>query len=275
MRANRERLLAMAANVLPEFAPEDRIAAAAAAGYPAVGIWFDGSNWTHATTQRVATALTDSGPSPLVPLDIEVVRMRGGSVVSDEARALISVGGELGARNVLTVSENPDQIETQRQFEVLCELAHPAGMRVVLEFLMISTVRSLAAALSIVQAVDHPAGGILVDPLHLRRCGDHPEDLCDVRPELLPYAQFCDGPAMIAGTDQAAYRADAVDGRSSPGEGGLPLGSLLEVLPSAIPLSLEVRSKRYREEFPDPVLRAREIRERTERFLADAHGSVR
>jgi sugar phosphate isomerase/epimerase len=263
-------LLAMAANVLPEFPPEVRVAAAAEAGYRAVGLWFDAAEWSDATTERVASALREGGAAPLVPLDIEVVRIRDGSVVPDAARRLIAVGGELGVRNVLIVSENPDEVETQRQFATLCELAHAAGMRAVLEFLMITSVRSLAAALRIVETVDHPAGGVLIDPLHLQRCGDRPADLRSVHPELLPYAQFCDGPATIVGSDEAAYRADAVDGRSSPGEGALPLVELLEVLPPAIPLSLEVRSRRYREQFPDPVDRAREVRLRTERFLAGA-----
>jgi sugar phosphate isomerase/epimerase len=64
-----------------------------------------------------------------------------------------------------------------------------------------------------------------------------------------------------------AYLEDAVDGRSAPGEGGLPLAALLNALPAGIPLSLEVRSRRYREQYPDPVARARAVLEQTRRFL--------
>jgi hypothetical protein len=47
----------------------------------------------------------------------------------------------------------------------------------------------------------------------------------------------------------------------------LPLADLLDVLPAGIPLSLEVRSKHYRDTYPDFAARGRAIREQTERFL--------
>jgi hypothetical protein len=58
-----------------------------------------------------------------------------------------------------------------------------------------------------------------------------------------------------------------VDLRSAPGEGELPLAELLEALPRDCPLSLEVRSRRYRNQFPNPVERAARIRQRTLEFL--------
>jgi hypothetical protein len=47
----------------------------------------------------------------------------------------------------------------------------------------------------------------------------------------------------------------------------LPLQALLEVLPGHCPLSLEVRSRYYREAFPDPAARAMALRRRTVEFL--------
>lgn len=258
------RLLSLAAGVLPECPPETIVNAAAAAGYPAAGIWFDAETWTDRTTAQVRAALAAGG---LVPLDIEVVWIRAGSTVADEARRLVATGGELGARNVLIVSANPDPLETRRQFAILCDLAAAAGMRAVLEFLMIGAVRSLDAALDVVRDVDHPAGGVLVDALHLQRSGGRPDDLLDVAPALLPYAQLCDAPAELAGSSHRDFLVDAVDGRSAPGEGGLPLERLLACLPADLPLSLEVRSRHYREMFPDPVERARAVLARTRRFL--------
>ena len=61
---------------------------------------------------------------------------------------------------------------------------------------------------------------------------------------------------------------DALDARLAPGEAELPLTDLLDVLPAGIPLSLEVRSKHYRDSYPDFAARGRAIREQTERFLA-------
>jgi len=264
-----EPLLSLAAGVLPEFPPEAIVAAAAAAGYPASGVWFDPATWTDATTRRVRSRLEAGG---LTPLDIEVIWIRPGREIDESARRLIGAGGELGARNVLIVSVNPEVADTRYQFAVLCELAAAAGMRAVLEFLMIGEVRTLAQALSVVRDVGHPAGAVLVDALHLQRCGATPEDLIGLDPALLPYAQLCDGPAALAGATYQDYLQDAVDGRSAPGEGGLPLVRLLDALPDGVPLSLEVRSRRYREQHPEPVARAAAVLAQTRRFLRQERG---
>lgn len=258
-------LLSLAAGALPEFPPDQIVAAAAEAGFPASGIWCDTKTWTAATTRAVAQRLRDRG---VIPLDIEVVWIQPGRRVAGDALRLIEIGGELGARNVLIVSANPDPADTKHQFAELCERAQRAGMRAVLEFLMIAQVRTLAQALEIVTAVGHAAGGVLVDALHLARCGALPEEVGRIPRARLPYAQLCDGPAALQAPDFRAYLADAMDGRLAPGEGELPLRELLRALPEDVPLSLEVRSQRYRERHPDPVERARAILCSTERFLS-------
>jgi sugar phosphate isomerase/epimerase len=258
------RLLSLAAGVLPEFPPEEIVRAAARARYAATGIWCDIEQWSEETTRTVRARLTEEA---LVPLDIEVVWIRAGRGISDDARRLIDVGGELGARNVLIVSANPDPVENRLQFAALCERAARAGMRAALEFLQIAAVKSLDDALAIVTDVGHPAGALLIDPLHLARCNATPADVARVDPALLPYAQFCDAPARLAPGD-SDYLRDALDDRCAPGEGELPLAGLLAALPEDLPLSLEVRSRAYRERFPDPATRARAVLEATYRCLA-------
>ena len=55
-----------------------------------------------------------------------------------------------------------------------------------------------------------------------------------------------------------------------PGEGGLPLGPLLGRLAPDLPLSVELRSKSVRDDYPDAVARARAILKSTQDFLAKA-----
>jgi len=258
------RVLSLAAGVLPEFRPDQIVRAAAEAGYGATGVWCDTDTWTDATTRAVGQQLREAA---LQALDIEVVWIRGGRDVPAAARRLIEIGGALGCRNVLIVSANPNVDDTKRQFAVLCECAARAGMRAVLEFLMIAEVKTLGQAVEIVADVGHPAGGVLVDALHLARCGATPADVARIDPALLPYAQLCDAPATLPALAANAYLVDALDGRVAPGEGELPLYELLEALPSDAPLSLEVRSKRYRDAYPDPVERARAVLVATRRFL--------
>ena len=261
------RLLSLAAGVLPEFAPDAVVAAAAGAGYRATGIWFDPKAWDAAMTRRIRALLRDEA---LVALDIEPLWIGPGRTVSDDARRMIDVGADLGARNVLVVSANDSFEDTLHQYAQLCEIVGERGMRAAFEFLMITPIKSLARALELVRAAAHPAAAVLIDSLHLQRCGATAADVAAIPRELLPYAQLCDGPANVVGTDRNAYLNDALDARSSAGEGGLPLGDILRALPDDAPLSLEVRSRRYRDEYPDAVARARAVLERTRRFLSAA-----
>ena len=79
------------------------------------------------------------------------------------------------------------------------------------------------------------------DGLHLARSGEL-FDLPALDADRHPYIQLCDGP-LACGDDHQSLLADALDRRSPPGEGELPLGPMLEALPPDTPLSLEVRSK--------------------------------
>ena len=176
---------------------------------------------------------------------------------------IIDIGAELGARNCLIVSSEPDMANTKRLYQDLCERAGKVNMRACLEFLWITEIRTLAQAREVVEDVDHPAGGLLVDAFHLERVGLEPGALADVPQKWLPYVQLCDVPQRGTITDKARYLEDALDGRLAPGEGVLPLDELMSHLPENIPVSLEIRSKFYRETYPDPVERARMILRRT------------
>ncbi len=265
-------LISLASGILPGSDGPTTARAAVDGGYRAVGVTVDPTVWTDATTREVKAIVAGGG---IEVLDVEVVIVQRGQARSPESERIIDVGAELGASNVLIVSNDPSVDNTKRAFEHLCHYAEQAGMRAVLEFLMIFEVNSLATALEIVTDVAHPAGGVLIDALHLERCGNSPADLEGLDHHLFPYMQLCDGPAKVASADPAGYLEDALDARMAPGEAELPLVELLDVMPAGIPLSLEVRSKYYRDTYPDFAARGRAIREQTERFLTDYHSNPR
>ncbi len=131
------------------------------------------------------------------------------------------------------------------------------------------TGRRQSDALEILRHVDHPNGKLLIDPLHVARSGSHPEELRGVSPDLLTYAQFCDAPLEAPGGGSFDARwEEAVAGRLMPGEGELPLDELIDILPSGLPLSIEIWSKQLPEGYPDPVARARAVLDATERFFS-------
>ena len=258
------RLISLAAGVVQEFAPEDVVYAAAGAGFNATGIWCDLPSWSDHRTNRVRTALADTG---LCALDLEVVWFKPGEALSAHD-AMIEIALELGVRNVLCVSSEPDIARTKTRFEHLCKKAEGGNLRVVLEFLAFTEIKSLQQALEVVQDVAHPAGGLLVDALHLQRTGSSPQDLGAIDPALMPYVQLCDASAQPRDSSPAGLLDDALYLRLLPGEGELPLQAILAQLDPLLPLSLEIRSRALIEKYPhDPLARAAQVFEATRRFL--------
>ena len=211
-------LISLASGILPDCDGPTTAKAAVDAGYRAVGLTVDPTVWTDATTREVQRIVGNAG---IEVLDVEVVIIQPGRERSPESDRIIEVGAELGAPNVLIVSNDPDLDNTKRAFEHLCERASAASMRATLEFMMIFELNSLAAALEVVRDTGHPAGAILIDALHLYRCGDSHGDLERLDPHLFPYMQLCDGPRDVAAATPEGYLADALDARLAPGEDGV------------------------------------------------------
>ncbi len=258
-------LVALASGVLPEFTPQQTARAAAGAGFKAVGLWVDIELWTPATTRDVQAILA---AEDLIALDAEVVWIQPGQLDPKHLR-IIDIAAEIGARNVLVVSSDPDRDATAEKLAALVDHARPSGVRVCLEFGAFTKVRDLPTALDVLERTGLADAGLLIDPLHLARTGGRPEHLIGLPPERLAYAQFCDATAVGASADDVqAIIEEAVDRRLLPGEGQLALQSLLGVLPANIPLSVEVRSKPLRDAFPDPVDRARAVLTATMAVLA-------
>ncbi len=257
--------LSFASGIVPEFGPVETIRAAFAGGFDAVGLWVEPREWTETTTREARAALADTG---LELLDVEVIWLKPDSAMDDHRR-IIDIGAELGARNVLCVSSNPDDAVTAAQLAALCRHAEASGIRVALEFGIFTAVKNLASALAVLDAVAHPLRALLIDPIHVDRSGSSIAQIAGLDPALLPYAQFCD--ARAERPDPADFNAviiDAIDLRQQCGAGALPLAELYRALPRDIPLSVELRSKALRDAYPDAGERARAVADATRAWLA-------
>jgi sugar phosphate isomerase/epimerase len=262
-----DRLISLAAGVVQEFPPEQVVHAAAQAGFNATGIWCDLHSWTPQRTAAVRTALTETG---LCALDLEVLWLQPGEELDSHDR-MIDIALDIGARNVLCISTEPDIERTKARLAHLCQRVNGSDLRLVLEFLAFTEVRSLQAALAIVADVAHPAAGILVDSLHLQRTGATPGDLRAIDPALLPYLQLCDARAEASDNSPEGLLEEALYQRSLPGQGELPLRDTLAVVDPLLPLSLEIRSRQLIEQYPhDPLSRARAVKVAMDQFLRNA-----
>ncbi len=243
--------LSLAAATVLDLAPGDVPRCAADAGYPLCGVRFAD---VPAEAGSVATALRASGVGLL---DVEVVRL-GPAGVTDEHRRLAAAAVELGARFLLTVSQDPDPAATIDRVASLAALLSGSPTRVALEPMVFTALRTRADAERVARAV--PGTVVLLDPLHLYRGGtalDLPAD-----PVLTGYAQLCDASAEALG-DPAH---EARHARLPPGEGVLPLSGFIGALPSGTPLSVEVQSDVLAASLA-PVARAVRVRSAAEEVL--------
>ena len=245
------RLLSLAAGVQIDVAPADMVTVAHDAGWPAVGIWFDGKTWTDSTSREVRQRLDNTG---VVALDIEpIIPSEDGN---DFAEQLIEAAAVIGTRYILFTSRLKDQVRTTDRYQQVCEMALPHGIKVVCEFLPIFPLNTLSMAAEIVATANVTNGGVLIDNLHLSRSGSSIEEVQAMPTELFPYLQICDAPAERP-ADFGALLDEALNGRLCPGEGSLPIAELLRAVP-AVPLSFEVRSKFLRD-ITNPVERAKHL----------------
>jgi sugar phosphate isomerase/epimerase len=256
--------ISLASGVVPEFGPVETIHAAAAGGFDAVGLWVEPEQWTAQTTIDCRTALGDTG---LELLDVEVIWIKPDSDMAT-LKAVIDIGAELGAKNVLCVASDPDMGANTARLAELCRHAEGSGMRVALEFGIFTEVKNLRQAMAVLDSVAHPLRALLIDPIHVDRSGTTAADIAAVPRNLLPYAQFCDAPARRPDPDNFdEVIIDAIDLREQCGAGGLSLKAMYDALPANIPLSIELRSKALRDGYPDAGERAKVVAAATRRWL--------
>jgi sugar phosphate isomerase/epimerase len=172
---------------------------------------------------------------------------------------LVHIAAEIGARNLLCVSSDPDLAATTAKFQTLVDAAKGTGVRVNLEFGIFTEVKTMHMARAVLESVEGEAKALLVDTLHWARSGGTAEDLAAIPREWLSYCQPCDAPAQ--GPDVTSFDAiidDAINRRMALGQGGLPLGAMVDALPAHLPMAIEERSATLRDTFPDLIDRARE-----------------
>ena len=254
-----ERAIGLEHLTLLDIAPPEFVSLAAAAGFDSVGLriapvargeetWplSPGSAMLTETLRRCA----DAGVSVHA---VEAIALRPGDDLSG-CETVIETAAALGARYLNVIGEDPDTARFADLFAALAELGRAAGVRPVIEFTAWRPVRRLADAVSIARSSG--GGRILLDSLHVQRCGVTFHELAQVAPSLLSYLQLCDAPlrqphgltvpAGMPPGQQAGPGDDAVaEARSMrllPGEGELPLRGLLDVLPGDMTLSVEAPS---------------------------------
>lgn len=262
------RLISLAAGIMPEATPAQLIECAAASDFDFGGMWIEKDSWTPATTRAIRQQARDA---EVQLLDCEVAWIMPGAP-DPWLTELVDIAAELGARNLLCVSSDPDMAATTAKFQAMVDRAKGTGVRVNLEFGIFTEVKSIHMARAILEQVEGEAKALLVDTLHWARSGGTADDLAAIPRAWLTYCQPCDAPAE--GPDVTNFDAiidDAINRRMPLGQGGLPLAAMVDALPDTLPMAIEERSAVLRDTFPDLKERAREVA-RTSRLWLDARG---
>ena len=254
-----EPLWALAAGCVPDAMPWDIPKIARTAGFASSGMWIDPeTTWTSDALSKTRASISESDISLI---DVEVIWLEESVQASDNHKLIVDVGLELGARNVLVVSRHKELETSIEQFVSLCERAG-RDIRICLEFGEFTSIKSLGAAQSFVETVDHPAAGILIDMMHINRAGD---SIPDIGSSLYPYIQACDFFQSSKEMTGGDYILAAVDDRCCLAEGEANQEDLAQICQSEKDISLEIRSKYLRHNFPDPYARGKEIFKRCTR----------
>jgi sugar phosphate isomerase/epimerase len=171
-------------------------------------------------------------------IDIEAIWLRADTRPNDYLSGFDAAAG-LGARVIQAIGDDGDEVRLADTYAEMCKAAAPFGLTVDLEYLAGAMTNSLEKALRVINAADPPNGGLLVDCLHINRCGTNPEALLGVAPSLIHVFQLCDGDAR-APTGREALNHEARFGRKLPGEGTFDLASIWRVIPESAWISVEV-----------------------------------
>ena len=180
------------------------------------------------------SALRDTG---VKLLDIEDVIIAPDRDVQACARAL-ECGAELGARHVICNVWGGEAAFVQDQFNQLCDLAAPLGLKVQAEFVSFTPLYDLQDAWRLVEASGRGNAGILIDMLHFLRSGVALEEIDALPRDRFAFLHLDDGPA-VANPTVESMKAAARGERLHVGEGVAPILEVVARLPG-LPLAIEI-----------------------------------
>jgi sugar phosphate isomerase/epimerase len=280
--------LVLCAGTIPDAGFEERVEAAAAAGFAAISLW--GRDYRRGQAEGLSDAdmrvLLDDHGIAVAELDGVGQWWPGSSgmappVEGDEADSFFAFSEQdmyaiadavrarsINAVEVYSMSDVPLD-DAAEAFAALCDRAAEHGLLVHLEYLPWSAIPDPKTAAEILARADRPNAGLLVDSWHHFRSGSDDGALRTMPPERIVAVQLNDAPAQPEDdlVDECLHR------RLVPGEGAIDLVGLVRLLDdvgSDAPIGIEVMSD---EIFALPAKEAaRRVGDATRAVLATARG---
>lgn len=235
----------------PRFSFADRVAAAAHAGYDAIGLALEDYAALRAggQTDAVLRRIADDHGIAIAELEFLTNWWRDGAEgrrARDLEQRCYEAAAAFGARHVNVGSAGsrgslPPLENVADAFAALCDRAARHQLRVAFEFLPWSDIPDAATANRLIVLAGHPNGGILIDTWHYFRGAADPAQIRAIPPERFFVIQFDDADASMRGD----WMEDTTDHRRLPGRGSFDLTGFVRMLDAHgvdAPFSIEVLS---------------------------------
>lgn len=118
------------------------------------------------------------------------------------------------------------------------EYALSAGVRIAIEFMPASDLKTPEDAQQVLAQVGMPNLGLMIDPLHLWRAGGDESSVARFNPSSVFIAQVCD--ATLSPPGDMDLWTEAMTARRLLGNGQLPLNRFIDALPAGTELECEI-----------------------------------
>lgn len=211
---------------------------------------------TRADTQAVRQALSDHG------LRIGNLDPFALSPTTDVAQfhPALELAGELGGQGITVLLFDNDEARVIDNLGQLCDAARPYGLQTGIEFMGLTPGwNRLMDAVALIDKVDRPNLGVVLDVLHLVRTGGTVAQVAALDASHFSHVQLCDGAHLDVIRD---YGVEAASDRVAPGDGVFPLVEFLQALPAGVRMELEVPQPGPRpalERISDAMTKARAV----------------
>jgi len=226
----------------------ERVHAAAAAGYAAIGLYL--GSWAVLREQpealeQVDEALASTG---LVVANIETLRgwaVPGADEACRQQEVLAyEMADHWGCRYVQVIGDATGPLDQAADgFAALCDRAGEHGLLVGLEWVpSMTNIGDAATAVRIVTEADRANGGLCFDSWHFTRSTNDLDDLRNLPGDKVFATQWNDGTIAAQHPD---YLQDCLTNRVPPGEGEFTLVEMVRILDaigSTAPIGVEVCS---------------------------------
>lgn len=172
--------------------------------------------------------------------DIELARVVDGVDVRSY-EAPFEAAAKLGAKGMISSIWTDNKPYYMEQFATLCDLAAQYNLTVNLEFPTWASVWNLQGVMEVLDAVQKPNAGVMIDTLHAYRSKVSVEELATIPKEMLNLAHLCDGPVEIPErTDRDALIFTGRDARYYVGEGAIDIAGMVKLMRPDTVLSIEL-----------------------------------